>query len=120
MIPLLLTSEEVDAAMKQNARIPRSGLALAELLARHRIIERHAIEDADDYDGCATLDRIYAAHMEMISDNVKSVARRRWSVQSEANEGRYPPLPPLSCVCPAWAHTISGAALPLEAEGALS
>jgi hypothetical protein len=30
------------------------------------------------------------------SANVKSVARRRLSVQSEANEGRYPPLPPLS------------------------
>ena len=29
--------------------------------------------------------------------NVKSVARRRLIVQSEANERRYPPLPPLSC-----------------------
>ncbi len=72
MIPLSLTSEDVDAAMKQNARIPRSGLALAELLARHGVIQGHAIDDAEDYDGCVTLDRIYAAHAEMISDNESS------------------------------------------------
>jgi hypothetical protein len=29
--------------------------------------------------------------------NVKGVARRRKDVQSEANEGRYPPLPLPSC-----------------------
>jgi hypothetical protein len=29
--------------------------------------------------------------------NVKGVARRRMDVQSEANEGRYPPLPLPSC-----------------------
>jgi hypothetical protein len=74
MIPLSLTSEEVDEAMKQNARIPRSGLALAELLARHGVIQSHAIDDAEDYDGCVTLDRIYAAHMEMISDNAGVLA----------------------------------------------
>ena len=34
--------------------------------------------------------------------NVKSVARRRLDVQSEANERRYPPLPPLSC----WASSL--------------
>lgn len=68
-IPLSLTSEDVDAAMQQNARIPRSGLALAELLARHGVIQSHAIDDAEDYDGGVTLDRIYAAHAEMISDN---------------------------------------------------
>lgn len=55
--------------MQQNARIPRSGLALAELLARHGVIQSHAIDDAEDYDGGVTLDRIYAAHAEMISDN---------------------------------------------------
>ena len=30
-------------------------------------------------------------------ENVKGVARRRLDVQSEANEGRYPPLPLPSC-----------------------
>jgi hypothetical protein len=29
--------------------------------------------------------------------NVRSVARRILGVQSEANERRYPPLPPLAC-----------------------
>jgi hypothetical protein len=36
-------------------------------------------------------ERIHSSH------NVKGVARRRKDVQSEANEGRYPPLPLPSC-----------------------
>ena len=60
---------ERDAAMAQNARLPRSGMALAELLARHNIIQSHAIDDWEDYDGGAMLDRIYAAHAELISEN---------------------------------------------------
>jgi hypothetical protein len=68
-IPLSLTSEEVDEAMRQNARIPRSGLALAELLARHGIIQEQAIEDANNYDGGVTLDKIYAAHAEIVAAN---------------------------------------------------
>ena len=53
-------------AIKQNARIPRSGIALAELLAKHGVIQAAAIDDAEDYDGCDTIDRIRAAWEEMI------------------------------------------------------
>lgn len=37
------------------------------------------------------------ANFFIVLANVKGVARRRLDVQSEANEGRYPPLPLPSC-----------------------
>jgi hypothetical protein len=40
-------------------------------------------------------------HIHEIHANVKGVARRKEGYQSEANEGRYPPLPPPSC-SPSW------------------
>ena len=58
---------ERNEAMKQNALIPRSGLALAELLAKHGVIQSAAIDDPEDYDGHDTIDRIHAAWEEMIS-----------------------------------------------------
>ena len=58
---------ERNAAMEQNSRIPRSGIALAELLAKHGVIQSAAIDDSEDYDGSDTLDRIHAAWEEMIS-----------------------------------------------------
>ena len=58
---------ERNEAMEQNARIPRSGIALADLLAKHGIIQVAAIDDAEDYDGHDTLDRIHAAWEEMVS-----------------------------------------------------
>jgi hypothetical protein len=64
--------EAIDALERQNARIPRSGMDLAELLARHGVIQSCAIEDWEDYDGGATLDRIYAAHAELISSESSS------------------------------------------------
>jgi len=61
--------ETIAALERQSARIPRSGMDLAELLARHGVVQSNAIDDWEDYDGGAMMDRIYAAHAELISEN---------------------------------------------------
>ena len=59
--------ETIAALERQSARIPRSGMDLAELLARHGVVQSNAIDDWEDYDGGAMMDQIYAAHAELIS-----------------------------------------------------
>ena len=53
--------------MRQNAMIPRSGLAFAELLIKHGILQHHAVDDPEGYDEYDMMDRCYEAHAEMTS-----------------------------------------------------
>jgi hypothetical protein len=66
--------DERDEAMRQNACIPRSGLALGSLLVKHGILDAAVVEDPEGYDGGRTLAALYDAHMEMVSENVEGHA----------------------------------------------
>ena len=57
---------ELEHAMKQNSRLPRSSMALGDLLARHGIIKAEALDDPDGFDGYATLDALCCAFEEMM------------------------------------------------------
>ena len=46
---------ERDEAMRQNAYIPRSGLALGALMVKHGILDAAVTEDPEGYDGGRTL-----------------------------------------------------------------
>lgn len=66
LIAIRQSLEDHAEALRQNALIPRSGLALADLLVRHRIIQSHVVDDPEGYDGGVILDRCYEAHAELI------------------------------------------------------
>ncbi len=67
LIAIRQSLEDYAETLRQNALLPRTGLGLAELLARHRIIQSDAVDDPEGYDGGVILDRCYNALAELIA-----------------------------------------------------
>lgn len=65
-IALDILCDGLESSLEKLKAFPSSKLAFAELLAQHGIVQRGAVDDAEDYDGGETLDRIYSAHEDLL------------------------------------------------------
>lgn len=56
---------DLEAVENRLKAMPKDSTSLAEMLARHGVIERDAIDDPEGYDGYDTLNRVDTAWLEM-------------------------------------------------------